>query len=116
MGGVKNRMKAFLNKILLQIWNAEDEGKKIFIDSEELGKPIGNGEKYYHWVEKQRALPEEKPSDWLVTQKEIFMSLCNDNSLLFRWMHLLFPICQDRKNLMIRYVQHSHLFICSQQE
>lgn len=38
MGGVKSRMKAFLNKILLQIWNAEDEGKKIFIDSEELGK------------------------------------------------------------------------------
>lgn len=72
MGGVKSRMKAFLNKILLQIWNAEDEGKKIFIDSEELGKPIGNGEKYYHWVEKQRALPEEKPSDWFATQKEIY--------------------------------------------
>jgi len=65
-------MKAFLNKILLQIWNAEDEGKKIFIDSEELGKPIGNGEKYYHWAEKQRALPEEKPSDWFATQKEIY--------------------------------------------
>lgn len=72
MGGVKSRMKAFLNKILLQIWNAEDEGKKIFIDSEELGKPIGNGEKYYHWAEKQRALPEEKPSDWFATQKEIY--------------------------------------------
>ena len=65
-------MKAFLNKILLQIWNAEDEGKKIFIDSEKLGKPIGNGEKYYHWAEKQRALPEEKPSDWFATQKEIY--------------------------------------------
>ena len=55
--------------------NDEDEGKKMFIDPEELGKPIGNREKYYHWLKAQRALPEEKPSDWLVTQKEIFYEL-----------------------------------------
>ncbi len=30
---------------LLQILNDEDEGKKMFIDPEELGKPIGNREK-----------------------------------------------------------------------
>jgi len=57
---------------LLQILNDEDEGKKMFIDSGELGKPIGNSEKYYRWKEEQRNLPEEKPNDWLATQKEIY--------------------------------------------
>ena len=50
----------------------------------------------------------------LVAKIVILMSLCNDKGLLFKWMHLLFPVNQDRINLMIRYAQHSHLFICSQ--
>ena len=97
--------------------------KAFFIDfglgdkNEGYKEPEERKESEYDlWLKEQRALPEEKPSGWFATQKEIFMSLCNDNSLLFRWMHLLFPICQDRINLMIRYAQYSHLFICSQQE
>jgi len=72
-------MKVYIEKfkekfieILYQILNDEDKGKKMFMDSEELGKPIGNREKYYYWVEEQRALPEEKPSDWFAAQKKIY--------------------------------------------
>ena len=95
MGGVKNRMKAFLDKILRQLLNNEDDKKNTIRIISGVSE-VGN-ERYYHWAEEH-------------------VSLCNDNSLLFRWMHLLFPICQNRINLMIRYAQHSHLFICSQQE
>ena len=68
-------MKVYIEKFkekLCQILNDEDEGKKMFIDSAKLGKPIGDREKYYHWAEEQRTLPEEKPSDWLATQKVIY--------------------------------------------
>ena len=69
-------------KILYQLLNNEDDKKNTIRIISGVSE-VGN-ERYYHWAEEH-------------------VSLCNDNSLLFRWMHLLFPICQDRINLMIRY-------------
>ena len=59
MNKYKSMMKVYIEKFkekLRQILNDEDEGKKMFIDSGELGKPIEDREKYYHWAEKQREL------------------------------------------------------------
>ena len=68
-------MKVYIEKFkekLRQILNDKDDEKNTIHIIGEVSEKSGGREIYYHWVEKQRALPEEKPSDWFATQKEIY--------------------------------------------
>lgn len=68
-------MKVYIEKFkekLRQILNDKDDEKNTIHIIGEVSEKSGGREIYYHWAEKQRALPEEKPSDWFATQKEIY--------------------------------------------
>ena len=68
-------MKVYIEKFkekLRQILNDKDDEKNTIHIIGRVSEKSGGREIYYHWVEKQRALPEEKPSDWFATQKEIY--------------------------------------------
>lgn len=54
MGGVKNRMKAFLNKILYRLLNNEDDKKNTIRIISGVSEVVN--ERYYHWAEEQREL------------------------------------------------------------
>ena len=75
MNKYKSMMKVYIEKFkekLRQILNDKDDEKNTIHIIGEVSEKSGGREKYYHWAEKQRALPEEKPSDWFATQKEIY--------------------------------------------
>lgn len=68
-------MKVYIEKFkekLRQILNDKDDEKNTIHIIGGVFEKSGGREIYYHWAEKQRALPEEKPSDWFATQKEIY--------------------------------------------
>ena len=73
MNKYKSMIKVYIEKFkekLRRILNNEDDEKNtihIISGVSEVGSEI-----YYHWAEEQRALPEEKPSDWFATQKAIY--------------------------------------------
>ena len=54
MGGVKNRMKAFLDKILRRLLNNEDDKKNTIHIISGVSEVVN--ERYYHWAEEQREL------------------------------------------------------------
>ena len=54
-------------KIHIRFDDNTDDNTEPYIEFENAEE-----EEYHRWLEKQRALPEEKPSGWLATQKEIY--------------------------------------------
>lgn len=54
-------------KIHIRFDDNTDDNTEPYIEFENAEE-----EEYHRWLEEQRALPEEKPSDWFATQKEIY--------------------------------------------
>ena len=75
MNKYKSMMKVYIEKFkekLRQILNDEDEEKNTIHIIGGVSEKSGGREIYCHWAEEQRALPEEKPSDWFAAQKKIY--------------------------------------------
>ena len=54
-------------KIHISFDDNTDDNTEPYIEFENAEE-----EEYHRWLEEQRALPEEKPSDWFATQKKIY--------------------------------------------